>query len=97
LKKQPHLKQKTKTNLTTKTSTQQALKVVDVVLLKRFTSTKIDRSGFGAFGGIWTRDHYLTKVTPHRARLRRQFSFSLKEHSLGHKELTVFEDQKPKN
>ena len=26
----------------------------------------------GAFGGIWTRDHYLTKVTPHRARLRRQ-------------------------
>ncbi len=28
----------------------------------------------GAFGGIWTRDHYLTKVTPHRARLRRQIS-----------------------
>ena len=27
----------------------------------------------GAFGGIWTRDHYLTKVTPHRARLRRRF------------------------
>ncbi len=26
----------------------------------------------GAFGGIWTRDHYLTKVTPHRTRLRRQ-------------------------
>jgi len=30
----------------------------------------------GAFGGIWTRDHYLTKVTPHRTRLRRHFSFS---------------------
>ena len=33
----------------------------------------------GAFGGIWTRDHYLTKVTPHRARLRRQTIFSLKQ------------------
>ena len=31
----------------------------------------------GAFGGIWTRDHYLTKVTPHRARLRRHFLFLL--------------------
>jgi hypothetical protein len=31
----------------------------------------------GAFGGIWTRDHYLTKVTPHRARLRRHFVFLL--------------------
>ena len=30
------------------------------------------RGKVGAFGGIWTRDHYLTKVTPHRARLRRQ-------------------------
>ena len=28
-------------------------------------------AAIGAFGGIWTRDHYLTKVTPHRARLRR--------------------------
>ena len=50
----------------------------------------------GAFGGIWTRDHYLTKVTPHRARLRRQMGFSLKEHNLGHKELTVPPAQKPK-
>ena len=33
----------------------------------------------GASGGIWTRDHYLTKVTPHRTRLRRQTNFSLKQ------------------
>ena len=26
----------------------------------------------GASGGIWSRDHYLTKVTPHRARLPRR-------------------------
>ncbi len=42
----------------------------------------------GAFGGIWTRDHYLTKVTPHRARLRRQF-VSVKELLLVNKMLTV--------
>ena len=28
-----------------------------------------------ASGGIWTRDHYLTKVTPHRARLPRHILF----------------------
>jgi hypothetical protein len=38
-----------------------------------FLKTKVE---VGAFGGIWTRDHYLTKVTPHRTRLRRRFSFS---------------------
>ena len=36
----------------------------------------MNQGQIGAFGGIWTRDHYLTKVTPHRARLRRRFSFS---------------------
>ena len=36
----------------------------------------INQGRVGAFGGIWTRDHYLTKATPHRARLRRQTIFS---------------------
>ena len=43
----------------------------------------------GAFGGIWTRDHYLTKVTPHWARLRRQTCVPVKELLLGNKMLTV--------
>ena len=43
----------------------------------------------GAFGGIWTRDHYLTKVTPHRARLRRLKGVPVKELLLGNKMLTV--------
>ncbi len=41
-------------------------------VLRRVEETTKELSGVGAFGGIWTRDHYLTKVTPHRARLRRQ-------------------------
>ena len=45
----------------------------------------------GAFGGIWTRDHYLTKVTPHRARLRRHTCVVLRETMrLVNKMLTVF-------
>ena len=47
------------------------------------------RGKIGAFGGIWTRDHYLTKVTPHRARLRRQMCVPVKELLLGNKTLTV--------
>gem|GEM_PF-4370042 len=44
----------------------------------------------GAFGGIWTRDHYLTKVTPHRARLRRHTCVVLRETMhLCNKTLTV--------
>jgi hypothetical protein len=42
-------------------------------------STRIKpRSGSGASGGLRSRDHYLTKVTPHRARLPRHSGFSLK-------------------
>ncbi len=37
------------------------------------------KNDYGASGGIWTRDHYLTKVTPHRARLPRHARFIVKE------------------
>ena len=46
-------------------------KSIDLVIDPKEPQTKSENLN-GAFGGIWTRDHYLTKVTPHRARLRRQ-------------------------
>ena len=58
----------------------QAIPKPNVVQNSNNSSPNPKLSKFGAFGGIWTRDHYLTKVTPHRARLRRHFLvFSVKE------------------
>jgi hypothetical protein len=67
---------------------------IDWLLGFKYDGLPLSRVGFfcrvGASGGIWTRDHYLTKVTPHRARLpRRAYAVPVKELLLANKMLTV--------
>ena len=64
--------------------------------LSKHPNPPAEQNRNGASGGIWTRDHYLTKVTPHRARLPRHTHFAEQRTATQNKELTVTKHpQKP--